>query len=203
MMKMVAFILLLCPTSLFTSVASADIVAENLAAPDNWNAGDFGTGQSFLTGSADKYNQLRVNYFTNNNPVSNPRAFGSLFLLDQEYLGTRASLSALTPGFIAQSTGVENDEFWVFDSAVELSGDTQYWFYTTDNITSVIVSGNSSYADGNAYVADGSGSFSAQAIDFGFAINGNPISVPEPSSIAILGLVGCVLLSRRRKQFRY
>lgn len=66
-----------------------------------------------------------------------------------------AALSPNTPGFVARSTGIIDNQY-VFDSSVTLQGQTQYWFYTDtagDVRTVIAINGNNvdTYAGGQGY----------------------------------------------------
>src|SRR5918993_1028873 len=67
-------------------------------------SGETGTfnwvGQSFVVPESGSFGDLRFNFYTFRKA---PVAFGSLFLLTQEYLGVPGALSAATPGFVARS----------------------------------------------------------------------------------------------------
>jgi hypothetical protein len=92
-------------------------------------AGGTGTfnwaGQS-VTLPAGTFSNLRFHLYTFQRT---PAAFGTLYLLKQEYLGLPRDLGLSTPGFIARSDRVENNEY-VFPSTVTISGGVRYWFYT-------------------------------------------------------------------------
>src|SRR5690242_7666954 len=78
----------------------ADVVREQLI--QSGGAGTFALGQSLMTPAGGPWNNLTFNWFdtggTPNLGVPSPIATGTLFLLNQEYLGTPAALSAATSG---------------------------------------------------------------------------------------------------------
>ena len=84
------------------------------------------SSRPLTTTSGGPWNSLSFNFFANDG--STPVAFGDLFILDQEYLGTPAALSSSTAGFLAQSTGISSNGYQ-FDSSITLNSSTQYFFF--------------------------------------------------------------------------
>jgi hypothetical protein len=93
-------------------------------------AGSTGTwnwaGQSVLIPSGGPFNNIGFNWYTLQGKAT---AFGALYVLKQEYLGTPGDLGPSTPGFLAKSESVANDQY-VFAPSVTLESGVQYWFYT-------------------------------------------------------------------------
>lgn len=187
----------------------ADLVTENVNAAFDSTDGE--VGQSFTTGIAPQYNSISVGIFADaGNPASNPSVEGSLFLLSEEYLGTALGLSSSTSGFIAQHQSVSAGA-WVFDDAITLQGNTQYWFYTqgyTSETPAIgFAGGGGTYAGGITY-SGGNGDLAGGApedtfipalnIDLGFRVSG--AAVPEPGSVAFIGCLGAIMGLRRRKR---
>ncbi len=71
------------------------------------------------------FNQIRFNWFDS---AGHPVAFGTLYLLDREYLGLPPALSVSTPGFLAASEGTVDGQY-TFSPGVVLKGGERYWFY--------------------------------------------------------------------------
>jgi hypothetical protein len=89
------------------------------------NSGPVAVGQS-VTVMGGPFTNLRFHFVV---PDGGEPANGFLFLLDREYLGTPAALTATTPGVLASTSRLENGE-WVFDSAATLTSGATYWFVT-------------------------------------------------------------------------
>jgi hypothetical protein len=86
-------------------------------------------GQS-ITVAGGAFNNIRFNWQRRDGAgMIHPVAFGTLYLLTQEYLGAPAALSPSTPGFLTRSTRVEDDQYR-FDAGVTLQTGVKYWFYT-------------------------------------------------------------------------
>jgi hypothetical protein len=158
-------------------------------------------GQSLITAAGGPFNNIGFNFFN----IGAPVAGGTLFVLTQEYLGTPSDLSAATPGFLAQSTGVSAG-FYTFSSAVTLQGNTQYFVYANQSLT-LNGAGNPTvdpYTGGQFYTASQSGiPFATIASGFNdadFRLTGTAVAAPEPSAVALLALplVGMVIRKRRR-----
>ncbi|MFH1919975.1 MAG: PEP-CTERM sorting domain-containing protein [Planctomycetota bacterium] len=118
-----------------------------------------------------------------------PRAAGTLFIFDQEYLGPTSFLSSSAPGFIAQSQGV-TDNRYVFDPNVTLNGNTQYFLYS-DTSQGLRGGYDDPYAGGIGYVDSGGfwwTGFNRRPDDYAFQLEGTVI--PEPSSLLIWSLIG-------------
>ena len=186
--------------------AKAGLITENLDAPFDGTVGE--VGQSFTTGNDSQYNAISIGVYADyGNSATNPEAMGSLFLLNQEYLGSAQDLSSSSLGYVAQNQSISSGA-WVFDNSVSLNGNTQYWFYTQGytSITPAIgfASGGGPYAGGITY-SGGNGTTNsylrADVIDLGFSVNGS--SVPEPSTLAVFGIGALGLVAggiRRRKR---
>jgi hypothetical protein len=66
-------------------------------------------------------------------------ALGHLYILTQEYTGLSRELGASSPGFVAVSNRVANNEY-IFDDAVRLEAGAVYWFYADEVIENVLTS---------------------------------------------------------------
>ena len=152
------------------------------------------TGESFTTPGGGAWNNISFNFFSDV-PAVTPLAAGHAFLLTQEYLGAPGSLSSLTSGFLAESVGVLGGKY-IFDSAVVLNSNTEYWLYDDTNIQTT-GSNTGGSAAGQAYFG-GAGTFDTAGGGqlTNFELDGSAAPVPEPGTwlsgvtgLAILGLV--------------
>jgi hypothetical protein len=145
----------------------------------------FFLGQSVLTPIGGPWNRLSFNWFADG-PGTIPTATGSLFILDQEYLGTPNLLNSSTPGFVGQSQSISSG-MYEFAPNVQILANKLYFFYTNVSITA---SGSPSDVYDNcpgvgcqAYIAlSPTSSFAAfgGGVDANFGLTGTPI--PEPAS---------------------
>ncbi len=79
-----------------------------------------------------------------------PAAFGTLYLLDREYLGLPADLVS-APGLIARSeTNIDGQ--YAFRPEVKLAGGRQYWFYTDTQGSFVSGFSEDTYPGGDLYL---------------------------------------------------
>jgi hypothetical protein len=155
-------------------------------------------GQSVTTGSSSlPWNNITFNWFSDV-PATTPTAFGTLFLLSSEYLGTPAALSAATPGFLAQSQSISGGQY-IFDPSVTLQANTQYFFYANagGRFISAILPGT--YVGGSAYGSNSSNtpfSSSLAGLDVTFRLSGTPIPTPA----LLPGLVGMGVVAFRKRR---
>lgn len=186
---------------LLPSRLAADIIASHTAEILTNSPGFF--GESVITPTGPGWNNITFNWIS---PTSSPVAFGTLFLLSQQYLGTPAALSSSTAGFLAASTGISSGKY-VFPSAVVLLPGTTYWFYSNGLISA-----------GAITLGCPSGSCPSLAIYFSASANTNfagdnvgqenfslqGTAVPEPSSLVLLasGLAGLLGAARKRGRNR-
>lgn len=124
-------------------------VLETVVTVTSGGVGTFNfAGQSVAAPTSSYYTGLRFSWYTFQRA---PTAFGSLYLLTQEYLGLPGNLSPATPGFVAQSERTEAGEY-VFDPHVTLIGGTRYWFYTDTQGSFTTSFNRDIYAGGDLYV---------------------------------------------------
>ena len=83
-------------------------------------------GQSFVVPEAGTYSSIRFHWYTYQRT---PAAFGTLTLLTQEYLGLPREIGPSTPGFVARSERIVDNQY-VFSDSVSIVGGTKYWVYT-------------------------------------------------------------------------
>ncbi len=105
-------------------------------------------GQSVTIPGHGAYKDLRFNWYT---VAGSPTAFGTLYLLDREYLGAPEDLGPSTPGFIAQSVDIDSGQY-VFDPKVKVKGGATCWFYTDTQGAFVTGFASDTYAGGDMYV---------------------------------------------------
>ena len=143
-------------------------------------------GQSVTTTAGGPWNNITFNFYS---AANTPAASGSLYMLSQAYLGTPAALSTSTPGFLA-TTNTISGNVWQFNSSVTLNPNTQYFFYTNSAIPAFLLTGTGgTYTGGNGYFALGvNNGFASISNDMNFDLSGTIVAVPEPSSIALVGL---------------
>jgi len=150
-------------------------------------------GDVVTTPTGKGWNNITFNWF---DPTSSPAAFGTLFVLTQEYLGTPTALNSSTAGFLAASTGISGG-MYDFASGVTLLPTTTYWFYSNADIATGAITGG--FGADMYYAPTGADNF----ILFGgagpenFALVGAP--VPEPATITLLG-VGVAVAAFKRKR---
>ena len=79
-------------------------------------------GQSFVVPEAGTYSSIRFHWYTYQRT---PAAFGTLTLLTQEYLGLPREVGPSTPGFVARSERIVDNQY-VFSDSVSIIGGTKY-----------------------------------------------------------------------------
>ena len=159
--------------------------------------------------AAGEYDQLAFNlysYVQPNPPPGNPPpyAFGTLYLLDREYLGAPLALGESTPGFLARSQQVLGGR-WLFDPSVTIVGGRTYFFLVaSDRVETTLGSPSANLPGGGLYLAPtGTEPFTFQpAGSPSYLLTGRAASVvPEPATWASVGtgLVLVGLAARRRR----
>jgi hypothetical protein len=185
-----------------TPALSATIVG-NSSGSNTLTAGYF--GQSFTTAAGNSYDTLSFSWLRSDGTTK--LADGNLFLLTQEYLSSPASLSSSTSGFVAQSTGISNNEY-IFNPSVTIAPLTKYWVYmgSAAAISSVGLSNSDTFAGGNLYFQQGSASSNYSNFatgDTNFVLSSNAVtastSVPEPFTIVGTLIGGTVAIRLRKK----
>ena len=124
-----------------SGVTLADVVAGTTLTSNNY------VGQSMTIPGHGAFNRLRFNWYDG---ADQPVAFGTLYLLDREYLGTPAALGESTPGVIARSQAIV-DGHYVFAPGVVVRAGRQYWFYTDAQGAFAFSFAVSTYAGGLMY----------------------------------------------------
>lgn len=201
-MRKLCLVLAVSISLLSTVEVSAAIIVENTAATFLQDL--IIPGQSLTTPGPSAWDNLRFNWFSDV-AATTPTAFGTLFLLDQEYLGAPSALSSLIPGFLGQSQSIVSGQY-VFDPGVTINPNTQYFVYATEK---GLLAGETAdtYAGGILYSDNASGPngtfFQFTNQDAAFRLEGSRTQlapVPEPSSLVLwsLAAVGAWGLRRRR-----
>jgi len=111
---------------------------------DNW------AGQSVTIPGSGSYNNLRFNWY-HYNPAGTPVAFGTLYILTQEYTGLVSNLGPATPGYFAESEAVKDGQY-IFPAAVTVTGGTRYWFYSDTRGRLTTGFNKDTYTGGDLYV---------------------------------------------------
>ena|SRR5918993_1240845 len=146
-------------------------------------SGETGTfnwvGQSFVVPESGSFGDLRFNFYTFRKA---PVAFGSLFLLTQEYLGVPGALSAATPGFVARSESID-DGVYVFNTSAAITGGTKYWVYTDAQGSFAGSFDTDIYAGGDMYVTGFPSTPFRKAPASGRTVGG--VFVPAPAGVFV------------------
>lgn len=110
-------------------------------------------GQSVLVPAGGPFDHVRFHWYGFD--VA-PKAFGTLYVLDREYLGKPSALGPSTPGFVGKSEAIAGGQY-IFPPAMRLSSGVRYWFYTNtpgDVLTSKATS-EDMYPSGEQYLSAG------------------------------------------------
>ena len=182
----------------------ANVICEQLVQAGS--AATFALGQSFTTPAGGPWNNLAFNWFDTGgapNPgVPNPIAAGTLFLLNQQYLGTPGALSAATAGYVAQSQSIAGGVY-IFNSNVAVQPNSVYFAYTNQAVPNN--SGDGNVIAGSAYGDIGAGGTYALlggSIDARFRLQGSVIPEPSGMLLAVSGVAAGLLGRKRTTIFR-
>lgn len=119
-------------SQLVTLVEVTDSINVTSGGTGTWNH----VGQSVTIPGTGAFSSVRFNFYTYH---GTPTAFGTVFVLDREYLGLPGNLGPSTPGYLGQAdAAIEGkpgplDEMkgeYVFPAGLVLKGGSKYWFYT-------------------------------------------------------------------------
>ena len=160
-------------------------------------------GQEIVTPSGGPWTDITFNFFENDDEADTPTAGGSLFVLDQEYLGSPGALGASTTGYLAESIGVVSG-VWQFASTLVLQPNTHYFFYTNAPLAVRGQGGAGGDYPGTSYFAFPVDFVNNPLADLNFNLSGttvsDPAAVPEPATLFLLsaGLAGSLAARRRR-----
>lgn len=179
--------------------ASAGTLASFTASGTAHN--DSAYGQSVTTPDGGPWDNIGFNLI--NADTTDPYAIGGLYVLTQQYLGTPASLSSSTAGYLDYTNTIDNG-IWKF-SDLTLNPDTQYYFYM-DSIVPLgqavlLTESGGTYAGGDAYGAGGGSFVDVSGADMQFVLTGDQVTAtPEPGTLALaFGAAGLIAALRRRK----
>ena len=138
-------------------------------------------------------------------------ASGSLFLLNQPFLGLPTDLSSSTPGYLAASGPVVSSDFnaafqFTGNNQYALQPDTEYWVYGDAATGWNLNWSSAAYAGGILYMAlpgnpAPGNTFTSAAGAAQFSVSATPEPIPEPTTLALLGfgLAAGFTLRRRAK----
>ena len=189
--------------------ATAQVIVENRGGSGPTVA-TYAQGQSVtLPSGVAGLNNFSFNFYDSAN--NNGFASGRLFLLNTSYLGTPATLSSLTPGYIADTTAAGN--LWTFSLPGQGLSSGQIFFYMdAPSGVSLKVASSSNYGGGNQYVANSAsmnyGNQSARDLDFTIANAAAPSPGPVPgagliswliAALTAAGVYGWTRLQKRRE----
>jgi hypothetical protein len=136
-------------------------------------------GQSFVVPDTGTLGDLRFNFY---NYQKRPVAFGSLFLLTQEFLGVPAALNSSTPGFVARAESSAEGIYTFANSAV-VTGGTKYWVYTDAQGSFAGSFDTDIYQGGDLYVTGFPTNPFRKAQASGRMVNG--VLVPAPPGVFV------------------
>ena len=169
----------------------ADTIVENTA---GLSINTFFPGNSLTTSLGGAWDTITFNWFSDA-PGNTPTAFGTLFLLSQEYSGTPQDLSSATPGFLAESQSTSGG-LYTFDPSMTLAQNTRYFFYTD---ASGQLSGNNDVNGENLYYTFSADTpFSADFRDANYRLTGQVVPESTPTAIyLVLGLAALYCYTKR------
>jgi len=127
-----------------------DVTADLLDVTNGYTGTDNWAGQSVTVPGTGTYNNLRFNWY-HYNPAGMPVAFGTLYLLAQEYVGLPSDLGPGTPGLVARSETVKDGQY-IFPAAVTVTGGKRYWLYSDTRGRLTTGFNKDTYAGGDLYV---------------------------------------------------
>lgn len=139
------------PAAPTASLSRPVVTLVDVADGINVTAGYTGTwnwpGQSVTMPAGSGFGNIRFQWYTFQ---GGPAAFGNLYVLDREFLGLPGDLGPSTPGFVARSERVADNQY-VFAPGVTLKGGTKYWFYGDAQGSFVHSFDTDTYAGGDLY----------------------------------------------------
>lgn len=183
---------------LYSCAVRADVISEQLSQAGG--AATFALGQSLTTPAGGPWNNVTFNWFdtggTPNAGVPTPIAAGTLFLVNQQYSGTPAALSASTIGYIAQSQSIAGG-MYVFSASLVIQPNTTYYFLSNQTVPNN--SGNLNTIPGTAYADTGPGGVYAPVDgDARFRLQGSVVPEPGAAALCILAFFITPVIARRR-----
>ena len=184
-------------------IANAQTVIASVTSGSGTGGSDAYVGESFTTTTLIPMTNITFNLFSDF-PAVTPAAFGTGFLLSQEYLGSPNGLSAATPGYLGQAPA--SGGLYSFGLAVTLQPATQYFFYENGLIPANSITGGAAYSGGEFYLTTdptGDGNFGGDTgISANFLVQGFA-AVPEPTTWALIGVgtLGLVCMPGERNDW--
>ena len=195
-MKALVHVLIVAASCLFANhreVAGEFVILDQLVSNTTSN---IIPGQSLTTPAGGPWNNLQFNWFDD---LGAPRAFGTLFILTQEYTLGPFALSNATPGFVtAALPNIAGTDYVPPSPIIELQPSTTYYFYANAVPPGPIkIATNNPLTLGSAYEA--SSSFAAVPDnDLAFSLTG--VVVPEPSAFLLTALALLGLFAHRHRR---
>jgi hypothetical protein len=160
-------------------------------------------GQAFTTVSTGgPWNNITFNFYAFG--TTTPLAAGTAFLLNQQYLGTPNALSSSTPGYLDSTSTIINGTY-MFDSALVLQTNTQYWLYENVLIQPYLGLNNA----GTYYAANaGTNAFTISQHSTNYLVTGTtrsivPPATPAPSTLLLMLIgLGCAVPYAARNRWQ-
>jgi hypothetical protein len=139
---------------LVTLVNVTDSIKVTSGAVGTWNF----AGQSLTIPGSGSFANVRFNWYTYDGTAT---AFGTVFVLDREFLGLPGDLGSSTPGYVGQAdAAIEGHPGpldpvkgeYVFPAGMTLQAGSRYWFYTNKQGSFVYSFDTDIYPGGDLYV---------------------------------------------------
>ena len=137
-------------------------------------------GRSFTVPGSGAFNNVRFNFYTFQRTVT---AFGTLYLLDREYLGVPGDLVPSTPGYLGRAAADNTAGSYTFAASVTLNAGTRYWVYTDTQGSFAGSFDQDIYPLGDMYVTGYRTNPFRKAPASGRMVNG--VLVPAPSGVFV------------------
>ena len=137
-------------------------------------------GQSFTVPGSGAFNNVRFNFYTFQRTAT---AFGTLYLLDREYLGVPGDLVPSTPGYLGRAAADNTAGSYTFAASVTLNAGTRYWVYTDTQGSFAGSFDQDIYPLGDMYVTGYRTNPFRKAPASGRMVNG--VLVPAPSGVFV------------------
>jgi hypothetical protein len=169
---------------LVTLVNVTDSIKVTTGAVGTWNF----AGQSLTIPGAGRFGTVRFNWYTYDGTAT---AFGTVFVLDREFLGLPAELGPATPGYVGQADAtIEGNPGpldpvkgeYVFPAGMTLQAGTKYWFYANKQGSFVYSFDTDIYPGGDLYVTGVQTMPFRKAPAGGKYVNGG-VWVPPPAGV--------------------
>ena len=134
-------------------------------------------GQSFVVAESGIFGDLRFNFY---NYQKRPVAFGTLYLLTQEFLGVPSAISTSTSGFVARAES-NADGVYGFGETAVVTGGTKYWVYSDTQGSFAGSFDTDIYNGGDLYLTGFPANPFRKAAASGRMVNG--VLVPAPQGV--------------------